>query len=296
MADKRMFSRFVVSNDRFKTLPLSSQALYFHFGMNADDDGFVDSPKTIQLSVGASDDDFRLLILNQFVIPFESGIIVITHWNLNNNLRKDTYHKTIYQEEFKLLEQKYLNLYVFSNLNKPLQVRNETVTQCSEVKNSEVKNSKAKDSEDEDESSLLFNKTGIKEKINGFGVTFSAGQIVNICKRLNSLQLPLQYIDYCYNRIKKQYSENGNNDIEKLLYKAVMEFHDWIQDFQKNGLSENENNFSKSNETTFDTHSDKPICKQCNTELVFNGEDNYQCPNCKNWYIKNDIGQIVLCK
>ena len=146
MADKRMFSRFVVSTDRFKTLPLSSQALYFHFGMNADDDGFVDSPKSIQRSVGASDDDIKLLIAKEFIIPFESGIIVITHWNLNNNLRKDTYHRTIYQDEFKLLEQKYQGLYITNSL----QVRNETVTDSyeNETQNRIEKNSKEKDSKD----------------------------------------------------------------------------------------------------------------------------------------------------
>ncbi|MCR5763932.1 MAG: hypothetical protein K6G00_11180 [Treponema sp.] len=67
MADKRMFSRFIVSTDKFKTLQLSSQALYFHLGMNADNDGFVDSPKSIQRSVGASDDDFKLFITKTFV-------------------------------------------------------------------------------------------------------------------------------------------------------------------------------------------------------------------------------------
>ena len=92
MADKRMFSRFVVSTDRFKTLPLSSQALYFHFGMNADDDGFVDSPKSIQRSVGASDDDIKLLVVKNFIIPFDAGVFVIADWRINNSLKNDHLH------------------------------------------------------------------------------------------------------------------------------------------------------------------------------------------------------------
>lgn len=99
MAKKRMFSLNVVDCDRFLDLPLTSQLLYFHLGMRADDDGFVDSPRKIQRAIGCSDDDLKLLILKQFVIAFESGVIVIRHWKVHNTIQADRYHETIYKEE-----------------------------------------------------------------------------------------------------------------------------------------------------------------------------------------------------
>ena len=80
-------------------MPLSAQALYFHFCMNADDDGFVKNPKRIQRMLGASDDDCKLLVMKRFVLPFESGVIVIKHWRMHNLLRKDRYKPTEYIEE-----------------------------------------------------------------------------------------------------------------------------------------------------------------------------------------------------
>lgn len=99
MAQKRMFSRSVIDTDRFQDMPISAQALYFHFGMHADDDGFVSSPKRIIRAVGCREDDLRILISKNFVIPFESGVVIITDWNINNTVRKDRYQATIYQTE-----------------------------------------------------------------------------------------------------------------------------------------------------------------------------------------------------
>lgn len=103
MASKRMFSENIVETDRFYDLPASSQALYFHLGMNADDDGFVDSPKRIMRSLSCSEDDMKLLYAKNFVIPFDSGIIVITDWRVNNYIKPDRYHPTIHQDEKSLL-------------------------------------------------------------------------------------------------------------------------------------------------------------------------------------------------
>lgn len=99
MADKRMFSLKIVDSDLFLEMPLSSQCLYFHLSMRADDDGFVDNPKKIIKIIGANDDDLRLLIAKGFVITFERGIIVITHWKINNYIRNDRRKDTIYLEE-----------------------------------------------------------------------------------------------------------------------------------------------------------------------------------------------------
>ena len=98
MAQRRMFSAQIVSSDLFLEMPLTSQALYFHLGMSADDDGFV-SPRKILRMTGAGDDDLKVLIAKNFAIPLNSGVIVITHWRQNNYLRNDRYTPTIYKEE-----------------------------------------------------------------------------------------------------------------------------------------------------------------------------------------------------
>lgn len=112
MADKRMFSKKIIDSDEFLDMPLSTQALYFHLSMRADDDGFVDNPKKIQRTIGASDDDCRLLMMKKYILCFEgSGVIVITHWKLHNYIQKDRYKATIYQDEFSLLTEQENKLY-----------------------------------------------------------------------------------------------------------------------------------------------------------------------------------------
>lgn len=106
MAEKRMFTQKIIDSDDFLDMPLSAQALYFHLNMRADDDGFVNKPKSIRRTIGASEDDLKLLLAKRFIIGFESGIIVIKHWRMHNTLRKDRYNPTQYQEEFELLEVK----------------------------------------------------------------------------------------------------------------------------------------------------------------------------------------------
>lgn len=103
MADKRMFSLSVVDTDWFLDLPLSTQALYFHLNLRADDDGFVDAPNSIVRKIGASKNDFDLLVAKRYVLKFESGIIVIKHWRMHNTIQKDRYHPTQFQEELNLL-------------------------------------------------------------------------------------------------------------------------------------------------------------------------------------------------
>ena len=104
MAEKRMFTQKIIDSDPFLDMPLSTQALYFHLNMRADDDGFINNPKKIQRMVGASEDDLRLLILKRFVIGFENGVIVIKHWRMHNTLKSDRYKPTQYQEELARLE------------------------------------------------------------------------------------------------------------------------------------------------------------------------------------------------
>lgn len=106
MAERRMFTQKIVDSDAFLDMPLSSQALYFHLNMRADDDGFVNNSKKIQRMIGASEDDLKLLIAKRFVLAFESGVIVIKHWRMHNLLRKDRYNETQYKDEKATLELK----------------------------------------------------------------------------------------------------------------------------------------------------------------------------------------------
>ena len=111
MAQKRMFSLNVVDTDKFLEMPISSRLLYYELGMRADDDGFVDNWKKILMFTGLKEDDMKVLISKQFVIPFDSGVIVIRHWRLNNYLQNDRTKPTIYQEELKQLGLDENNVY-----------------------------------------------------------------------------------------------------------------------------------------------------------------------------------------
>lgn len=99
MAERRMFAKTIIDSDAFLDMPLSAQALYFHLSMRADDDGFINNPKKIQRMICASTDDLNLLSVKGFIIPFETGIVVIKHWKIHNVIQKDRYKETIYTEE-----------------------------------------------------------------------------------------------------------------------------------------------------------------------------------------------------
>ena len=106
MAERRMFAMTIIDSDDFLDMPLSTQALYFHLSMRADDDGFINNPKKIQRTIGATDGDAAMLVAKKFIIPFETGVVVIKHWRINNYLRNDRYHETVYQEEKSRLQVK----------------------------------------------------------------------------------------------------------------------------------------------------------------------------------------------
>ena len=116
MAQKRMFSLSVVDTDNFLEMPISSRLLYYELGMRADDDGFVGNWKKILTFTGLKVDDMKVLIAKQFVILFESGVIVIRHWRLNNYLQKDRVKPTVYKEELAQLDVDENNVYnVYTN-------------------------------------------------------------------------------------------------------------------------------------------------------------------------------------
>lgn len=103
MAERRMFAKTIVLSDAFLDMPLSARCLYFTLGMFADDEGFVNSPKGIMRQCGASQDDMNILLSKKFLLVFESGVIVIKHWRINNYLRNDRCQSTKYVEEKEML-------------------------------------------------------------------------------------------------------------------------------------------------------------------------------------------------
>ena len=104
MAQRRMFSPQIVDSDAFLDMPSSAQNLYFHLGMRADDDGFIGNPKKIMKIVSASDDDLKILLAKRFLLSFEDGVVVIKHWLIHNQIRKDRYHETQYLDHKKTLQ------------------------------------------------------------------------------------------------------------------------------------------------------------------------------------------------
>lgn len=127
MAERRMFAKTIIDSDAFLEMPTTSQLLYFHLSMRADDDGFVNKPKSLMRMVGCKDDDLKLLFVKKFLIPFESGVVVIKHWKIHNYIRKDTYTETKYKEEKATLELDENSAYRLTE-ESPLQLRDGSVT------------------------------------------------------------------------------------------------------------------------------------------------------------------------
>ena len=136
MAERRMFAKNVIDSDIFLDMPLSTQALYFHLAMRADDDGFVNNPKKISRMIGADDDSLKLLCIKKFLIPFENGVVVIRHWKVHNYIRKDTYKETAYKAE-------KAQLYVDGS--EQYNIRGGTVTEVSQVRDVTVNGSLTQD-------------------------------------------------------------------------------------------------------------------------------------------------------
>lgn len=186
MAQKRMFSNLVVGSDDFLEMPDSSQNLYFHLSMQADDDGFVDNWKSIMRMTGKKEDDLKLLIAKSFVIPFESGILVIRHWRINNYIQKDRYKETIYKEEKSLLSTDESNVY---NLDTDC-IQNVSSDKISIDKNSIEKNSSSSVNE------ILYDSK-VEEIQKVMIETIGTTNINNIHECISYLnKLPIELIEY----------------------------------------------------------------------------------------------------
>lgn len=121
MAERRMFAKTIIDSDAFLEMPLSTQALYFHLSMRADDDGFLNNPVKIMRMIGGNKNDYDLLIAKNFILAFETGVIVIKHWKIHNYIRNDRYKQTVYLEEKSRIETKENGAYTLaSNVGIPI--------------------------------------------------------------------------------------------------------------------------------------------------------------------------------
>ena len=111
---KRMFSSKITETDDFYDMPLAAQALYFHLAINADDEGFTGNPKSIIKLTGASPEDLKTLESAGYVIVFDSGVIVITHWKAQNTIKPDRLKETMYTDEKAKIEERNGAYYTLS--------------------------------------------------------------------------------------------------------------------------------------------------------------------------------------
>ena len=181
MAERRMFAKSIVLSDAFLDMPLSARCLYFTLGMFADDDGFVGSPKAIMRHCGASQDDMLVLIQKRFVLSFDSGVIVIKHWRLNNYLQKDRHKTTTYVEEMAQLSIDEKGAYTEKN-----GIQGPMYTECIQTvytdKNSIDKNSKDYKEKDKRESRNF--------------VPPALSEVEAYCKERNNGINPQHFIDF----------------------------------------------------------------------------------------------------
>lgn len=120
MARRRMFNSEIVQSDAFLDMSQGAQALYFHLGMNADDEGFLGNPKRVMKSLNTQEDDYTILKLKRFVIEFESGVIVMKHWLMHNTIRMDRFNPTTHIDEKALIYVKENRGYTLENKGIPL--------------------------------------------------------------------------------------------------------------------------------------------------------------------------------
>ena len=117
VAKKRMFNIDIVGSDAFLDMAHESQALYLQLSMRADDDGFIGNPKTVVRIAGVSNAAFEELLKKRFILQFQSGVVVVKHWKINNDIKKDRYSPTVYTDEFQMLSTKENKAYTERNVN-----------------------------------------------------------------------------------------------------------------------------------------------------------------------------------
>lgn len=232
MAQRRMFSPDIVESDAFLEMPSSTQSLYFHLGMYADDDGFV-NPKKIMRMLGTGDDDLKVLIAKRFLLPFKSGVVVVKHWRINNLIRKDWYRPTQYIDEKKRLEIKENGAYTekdkFVNESLPSSLTQISSDQFRIDKRSSavaiaplwVLEDKLKEMEAEPNSYLDIIATFIREKPitieNGKQLSAVIARYCRVAKRLAGAYTNKQIFD-AVGRIKVDNTERKRKGSEQIDY------------------------------------------------------------------------------
>lgn len=187
MAERRMFSKRIIDSDAFLDMPLSTQALYFHLSMRADDDGFVSNPRRIRTMVGASEDDLKLLIAKRFLLTFESGVVVIKHWRIHNYINPDRYTPTTYVEEKATLaldDKKAYTECLHDVVQDVVQVGDKM---CTQVRLGKVIDRKGKDKE-----SIEGGQAASRSKF----VKPSVEEIADYCAERNNNIDPQQFFDF----------------------------------------------------------------------------------------------------
>lgn len=185
MAERRMFAKTIIDSDAFLDMPLSTQALYFHLSMRADDDGFINNPKKIQRMIGASDDDCKLLLMKRFLLSFESGVIVIKHWKIHNYIRNDRYKETMYKEEKQRLTLNENNAYTIAdNVGIP-----------SGIPNDNQMDTQVRDRLELGKDSQELGNSKVKKTTKNF-VPPTLEEVKEYCKSRNNNVNPEQFYDY----------------------------------------------------------------------------------------------------
>ena len=239
MAQKRMFSNLVIGSDDFLEMPDSSQNLYFHLSMQADDDGFVDNWKSIMRMTGKKEDDLKLLIAKSFVIPFESGILVIRHWRLNNYIQKDRYKETIHKEEKSLLSTDENNVY---NLDTEC-IRNVSSDKISIDKSSIEENSSSSVND------ILYN-SDVEEIQKVMIETIGTTNINNIHECISYLdKLPIELIEYALRKTARVKSPSWQYTIP-ILESYIKKGFKTIEEVQADDLKFKTKNTNSDKEET----------------------------------------------
>ena len=239
MANKAIFSKTIIDTDAFLEMPATTQNLYFHLNMHADDDGFIGNPKRIGRMIGASDDDFKILIAKKFIIVFESGVIVIKHWRIHNTLSKMRYKETSYLDEKSQLLIKENNAYSLDE-GKPLddsrlveigkrQARrtvDEQETNLSKDKLSEDKTSKDKLSEDKPSK-----KKSAKADLNGMIDSFTENEELKDALKAfldmrKSIKKPIQ-TEYAFKLALNKLKQLSDRDSERIEIVNQSIEHNW---------------------------------------------------------------------
>ena len=239
MANKAIFSKTIIDTDAFLEMPATTQNLYFHLNMHADDDGFIGNPKRIGRMIGASDDDFKILIAKKFIIVFESGVIVIKHWRIHNTLSKMRYKETSYLDEKSQLLIKENNAYSLDE-GKPLddsrlvemgkrQVRrtvDEQETNLSKDKLSKDKTSKDKLSEDKPSK-----KKSAKADLNGMIDSFTENEELKDALKAfldmrKSIKRPIQ-TEYAFKLALNKLKQLSDRDSERIEIVNQSVEHNW---------------------------------------------------------------------